>query len=114
MPSCAGAKKFIKFGVHAGTGNAVFLRYPDVMVYLRTDPKVCFERMKKCDRKEETGVPLEYLRKIHEKHECSLIKCADTQGQLKNGHSCAISRASRTCPGLATQERKAAFDILDL
>lgn len=46
-----------------------FLRYPDVMVYLRTDPKTCHERMKRRSRSEESGVPLDYLERLHHKHE---------------------------------------------
>lgn len=46
-----------------------FLRYPDVMVYLRTDPKVCHERMRRRARSEEGGVPLAYLERLHAKHE---------------------------------------------
>jgi len=46
-----------------------FLRYPDVLVYLRTDPQVCYDRMSRRARAEESAVPLEYLRRIHDKHE---------------------------------------------
>lgn len=46
-----------------------FLRYPDVVVYLRVEPEVCKERMDKRKRPEETGVPLDYLKKIHDQHE---------------------------------------------
>ncbi len=46
-----------------------FLRYPDVMVYLRTDPKTCHERMRRRARTEEGGVPLAYLERLHDKHE---------------------------------------------
>jgi deoxycitidine/deoxyadenosine/deoxyguanosine kinase len=46
-----------------------YLRYPDVMLYLRTDPKVCHERMLRRGRGEESAVPLAYLERLHEKHE---------------------------------------------
>lgn len=46
-----------------------FLRYPDLMVYLRASPEVCHERTKKRGRKEESGVPLDYLRRLHDEHE---------------------------------------------
>jgi deoxyadenosine/deoxycytidine kinase len=60
-----------ELGIYAETFGSMkrFLRYPDVLVYLRTDPKVCHERMQRRARSEEGGVPLEYLRRIHEKHE---------------------------------------------
>ena len=60
-----------EWGIYADTFGSLkrYLRYPDVLVYLRTDPKVCHERMTRRAREGEGGVPLEYLRRIHEKHE---------------------------------------------
>lgn len=60
-----------EWGIYAETFGSMkrFLRYPDVLVYLRTDPQVCFDRMQRRARTAEAGVPLEYLRRIHEKHE---------------------------------------------
>jgi len=46
-----------------------FLRYPDVMIYLRADPEVCHERTKTRGREEESGVPLDYLKRLHDEHE---------------------------------------------
>lgn len=40
----------------------------DVVIYLDTAPDVCFRRMQSRDRLCETGVTLEYLVKVHEKH----------------------------------------------
>lgn len=37
--------------------------------YLRSDPNVCFERIKKRNRIEESSVNLEYLQSIHNQHE---------------------------------------------
>lgn len=45
------------------------LRYPDIIVYLRTRPETCFERMRRRARSEEASVPLVYLERIHNKHE---------------------------------------------
>lgn len=45
----------------------------DLIVYLRTSPEVVYERMKKRGRSEESLVPLEYLRQLHELHENWLI-----------------------------------------
>ena len=42
---------------------------PDGLVYLRTTPKVCYERMSVRNRQEETGVPLSYLEQLHKRHE---------------------------------------------
>jgi len=46
-----------------------FLRYPDLMIYLRADPQVCHERTKRRGRKEEAGVPLDYLKRLHDEHD---------------------------------------------
>ena len=40
--------------------------------YLRSDPNVCFERIKKRNRMEESSVNLEYLQSIHNQHEAWL------------------------------------------
>jgi deoxyadenosine/deoxycytidine kinase len=45
------------------------LRYPDIIVYLRTSPEACFAHMRKRARSEEAGVSLAYLQRIHNKHE---------------------------------------------
>lgn len=45
----------------------------DLIVYLRTDPEVVYERMMKRARSEETCVPLEYLTDLHRLHENWLI-----------------------------------------
>ena len=38
-------------------------------IYLKCDPKVCHERIKKRNRKGEEGIPLSYLEKVHERLE---------------------------------------------
>jgi len=40
-----------------------------ITFYLRSDPNVCFERIKKRNRMEESNVSLEYLQSIHNQHE---------------------------------------------
>ncbi len=47
---------------------------PDGFVYLKTDPKICHQRMMNRNRSEESAVSLEYLTMIHQKHEDWLIK----------------------------------------
>ena len=42
---------------------------PDAFIYLRADPDTCHARMNKRGRGEESGVPLNYLEMLHEKHE---------------------------------------------
>jgi len=39
------------------------------IIYLRADPSICYKRMQKRGRAEESGVSLEYLTFIHENHE---------------------------------------------
>jgi len=41
---------------------------PDGYIYIKTEPNICHKRIQKRDRKEETGVSLEYLTELHEKH----------------------------------------------
>ncbi|XP_064243110.1 thymidine kinase 2, mitochondrial [Passer domesticus] len=48
----------------------------DLIVYLQTSPKVCYERLKTRCREEEKVIPLEYLEAIHELYEEWLIKRA--------------------------------------
>ncbi|KAM9302032.1 thymidine kinase 2, mitochondrial [Gastrophryne carolinensis] len=46
----------------------------DLIVYLRTTPETCFQRLKKRCREEERVIPLEYLYAIHGLYEEWLIK----------------------------------------
>jgi len=60
-----------EWDIYADTFGSLkrFLRYPDLMVYLRADPEVCHERTKARGREEESGVPLDYLKRLHDEHE---------------------------------------------
>jgi deoxyadenosine/deoxycytidine kinase len=42
---------------------------PSGFIYLQTDPKICFERLQKRARQEESEVPFSYLESLHNKHE---------------------------------------------
>lgn len=42
---------------------------PDVHIYLRASPDVCFERLQTRKQVGDSGVTLEYITKIHEKYE---------------------------------------------
>ncbi|XP_051831041.1 thymidine kinase 2, mitochondrial [Antechinus flavipes] len=46
----------------------------DLIVYLRTSPETCYERLKMRCREEEKIIPLEYLEAIHQLYEEWLIK----------------------------------------
>jgi deoxyadenosine/deoxycytidine kinase len=42
---------------------------PDVIIYLKTDPKTCLERIQKRGRSMEDGITLEYLQKLNFQYE---------------------------------------------
>jgi len=42
---------------------------PDFMVYLKTSPKIAFNRVKNRNRNEEDGLKLDYLEEMYSKHE---------------------------------------------
>jgi len=46
----------------------------DLFVYLRADPDVCYNRLRKRDRKEEASVPREFIEALHDLHEEWLMK----------------------------------------
>lgn len=50
----------------------------DVIIYIRTTPDVCFDRMHKRNRDCEEGVSLTYLQDLHNKHE-SMMKLVEEQ-----------------------------------
>jgi thymidine kinase len=62
---------------------------PDVIIYLRTDPHICYERMKKRDRECEKEVPLDYLVNIHNQHEKYIkqMKSSTTVFEIDGSHS---------------------------
>jgi len=53
------------------------------IVYLRTDPEVALDRLRKRGRSEECGVSVDYLRAVHTLHEEWLI-------EKKNGLPCPV------------------------
>ncbi len=54
-----------------------YVPHPTGFIYLQTDPEVCFERLKKRGRSEESVVALEYLQSLHACHEKWLIEKQD-------------------------------------
>jgi thymidine kinase len=42
---------------------------PEVVIYIRTPPEVCYERMNSRARECESNVPLSYLQQVHQKYE---------------------------------------------
>lgn len=39
------------------------------MIYLRCSPELCLDRMKQRNRAGEEGIPLSYLKKVHDRQE---------------------------------------------
>ena len=56
-----------------------YTKRPDGFIYLGTDPDVCYERLLKRDRYEESAVPFKYLELLHRKHEDWLIEKIDLE-----------------------------------
>ncbi len=51
-----------------------YMAKPSGFIYLQTDPTICYQRLLKRNRSEETGVTHEYLQLLHDKHEKWLIQ----------------------------------------
>ena len=52
------------------------LYHNDAIVYVKSDPHRCMERMRMRGRPEEANVSLEYLQKVHDAHEQWLTHCS--------------------------------------
>lgn len=55
-----------------------FYEKPHAIIYLKCSPEKCFERMHKRARHEEDGVPLEYLKELHDHHEIWINNWTET------------------------------------
>lgn len=63
---------------------------PTLLVFLDMQPETAFARMQKRDRKAESGVPLDYLQKLHEGYQ-DLLEEAD-RGLLPWAHVVRVCR----------------------
>ena len=57
---------------------------PHGIIYLRVEPEISFERTRIRNRSEEQGVPLSYLKLLHEKHDNWLLYKKDIPSFLEN------------------------------
>ena len=63
---------------------------PDVLIYIKTDPEVCMNRMKTRGRSCETGVSLEYLKSINDKYETICCQSSFVNTDYTNGKQCRV------------------------
>ena len=61
-----------------------YTQKPSGFIYLKTSPQVCFDRLVKRGRSEESSIPLDYLISLHNKHEDWLVRGHDVTEYLKN------------------------------
>lgn len=61
-----------------------YVSKPSGFIYLRGEPNVCHERLKKRNRSEEKGVPFDYLNQLHQKHDSWLLKKEAVAPYLKD------------------------------
>lgn len=61
-----------------------YTQKPKGFIYLKTSPRVCFDRLVKRSRSEELSIPLDYLVSLHNKHEDWLVHGHDVTGYLKD------------------------------
>ena len=55
---------------------------PDALIYIRTDPDICASRMHERARACEKDVPLEYIKKVHQKYE-DMIESVHSSNNMK-------------------------------
>jgi len=60
-----------------------YAQKPDGFIYLKTDPTICYKRLQKRNRHEESAVGLDYLQKLHDRHEQWLVKKQDIAPYLE-------------------------------
>ena len=69
----------------------------DLIVYLRTDPEVAYERIKARSRHEETRIPFQYLQDLHQLHEDWLVE--KTKFQVRKCVPCFLGLNLLVCFG---------------
>lgn len=64
--------------------TSAYVPKPHGFIYLKTDPTTCYNRLTKRARSEEVSVSLDYLTRLHEKHEAWLINKESITPSLRN------------------------------
>ncbi len=57
---------------------------PRGIIYLKVDPEIAYERIKKRDRRAEKNISLDYIKQIHACHEAFLIEKTDILPELRS------------------------------
>lgn len=52
---------------------------PDVVVYLKCDPEICYQRIKQRNRLNEKEIELDYLKRLHNKYEELYTNCENVK-----------------------------------
>lgn len=60
------------------------VQIPTGFIYLRVEPEISMARLQKRNRSEETSVSLDYLQKLHEKHDEWLVRKEGVASYLQN------------------------------
>lgn len=59
-----------EFNIYNSLCDTLMINCPlEAIIYLKCSPAICHERIKKRNRQGEEGIPLEYLQKVHDRHE---------------------------------------------
>lgn len=61
-----------------------YVQVPTGFIYLRVSPQISFKRLQKRNRSEESPVSLDYLQKLHDKHDEWLVKKEGIASYLKD------------------------------
>jgi|LakMenEpi02Apr12_1017379.scaffolds.fasta_scaffold01472_3 deoxyadenosine/deoxycytidine kinase len=69
---------------------------PDIagIIYLQCEPSICYDRILKRGRPEETGISYDYLQKLHESHEECILK-KDNVLILNGNEACSAERDAK-------------------
>lgn len=59
-----------EFNIYSSLCDTLMMNCPlQAIIYLKCDPTICHQRIKKRNREGEEGIPLDYLQKVHDRHE---------------------------------------------